>query len=436
MKRVLPEELLSRSGPLVRWFRIIWLPLALLAVAPLLVTELGHISIGNLVAYVIGDVVYFSHGAFGLAHGHLPYSSHFMTYPDQNLRYLYPPLTLLIALPPVLAGSNYVTAFSLEVLLFVLGGAWLLGVASRRLGGSVPLGLLAVVPLLAAGPVLLTRLDAIQGLMVAAAALSLMDRRRVLAVVLVSLAVLIKETAVLAAVPVGLWCLFPDTEHPRPLGRRVGDLSLGLLPALTIFAAFAVWSRGGEIVSALSSVHRGLEVESLAASLAIVFSHLWPVHGYLGHLASWQLSGADVGFLASFTTALGAAAVIAGSVLFARRQHNPATAIAFSVAAGLCATPVLSPQYILDLLPVLAVAACFEFPARRAAELLLLGLIMALLTQAIFPYFFVSLIRMQPLGLALILSRNAMLLVLGALLAPQLHRTRRRTEPAPGASTT
>ncbi len=432
MNRVVLEELVPRSSPLVRWFRIIWIPLALLAVVPLLVTEVGHISIGNLVAYVIGDVLYFSHGAFGLAQGHVPYSVHFMTYPDQNLRYLYPPLTLLISLPAVLAGSNYATAFSVEVLLLVAVGAWLLGAAGRRLGSSFPVGLAAMVLLLATGPILLTRLDAVQGFMVAGAALALMGRRRVVAVLLVSLAVLIKETAILAAVPVTLWCLFPDPQRPSPPGKRMGQVGLGLLPAFIIFAVFALWSRGGEIVSALSSVHRGLEIESLAASLAIAFSHLWPVHGYLGHLASWQVSGSDVGILASLTTIAGAGAVIVGSVVFARLHEAPVTAIAFSVAAGLCATPVLSPQYLLQLLPVLALSACMEVPARRATQLLVLGLVVALLTQAIFPYFFVSLIRFHPLGLALILSRNAILVVLVALLAPRLLRTHRKEALASG----
>lgn len=243
MKRVPYEELISGSSSLARWFRIVGLPLAILGAGPLAATEVRHFASSNLVTSAVADVVYFSHGAFGLAHGHVPYSIHFMTYPDQNLRYLYPPLTLLISLPPVLAGSNYATAFSVEVLLLVAVGAWLLGAAGRRWGSPFPVGLAALVLLLATGPVLLTRLDAIQGLMVAGAALALMGRRRVIAVLLVSLAVLIKETAVLAAVPVALWCLFPDPEA-QPSGKEDGPGRFGTATRLPHLRGFRVVVQG------------------------------------------------------------------------------------------------------------------------------------------------------------------------------------------------
>ena len=353
---------LTSSSPVVRWLRRLWAPLVALAWVPLLLTEAGLFTIHDLVGSSILDVIYLSHGAFGLAQGHVPYLPGFMTYPYQHLPFLYPPLTLLLMLPPVLAGSLYAVAFSIEILVLVLLGSMVLGTAVRRAGIKSPVGLVTAVLLLAAGPVLLTRVDAIQGLLVAGSALALMRRRNVWAVALVALAVLIKETAVLAAVPVGLWCLLPDPGRSVSLRRRLEELGLGVLPAFLIFAAFAVWSRGGEVTSALTSIHRGLEIESVPASVAILLGHFFPVRPYFGHLASSELTTPLAGLLASLFIAAGAVAIIAGSILFARQHRCPATAIAFCVVVGLCATPVLSPQYLLDLLPVLAVAACLEAP--------------------------------------------------------------------------
>ncbi|HUY54651.1 MAG TPA: hypothetical protein VMV23_05790, partial [Candidatus Nanopelagicaceae bacterium] len=315
--------------------------------------------------------------------------------------------------------------------VLVLLGAFTLGSAVRRFVGPSSVGLVVVVLLLAAGPLLVTRVDAVQGLLVAGSALALTRRRNMWAVALVALAVLIKETAVLAAVPVGLWCLLPGSGDAGPMRRRLEEVGLGLLPALLIFAVFAVWSHGGEVASALASVERGLEIESVPASFAIVLGHFFHVTPYLGRLASWQLRTPVAGLLAGLFTAAGALVIIVASVVFARQHRRPATAISFCVAVGLCATPVLSPQYLLDLLPVLAVAACLEFSARRGAQLIVLGLLIALLTQAEYPALFASVVKLQPLGVSLLLARN-LLLVVTAILLTRPGDTVSEMDPAPG----
>jgi hypothetical protein len=419
--------LLNRTSSIVRLMQALALPLLLLAVVPLLIEELTfplpHLTLASAVA----DVVYLSHGAFGLVQGHVPYRSGFMTFPDQRITYLYPPLTLLISLPPVLAGTrHYDAAFSIEILLLGLVGATFLGWSCRRLGMPGYIGLAAAVLLLAVGPVLLTRVDAIQGLLVAGSALALMRRRNVTAVLLVSLAVLIKETAVPAALPVVLWCLFPESSQATVLWKRVGKVVAGGLPALAIFTFVLVWSRGAELTASLASVHRGLEIESVPASVAIALSRLMPVHPYLGRLASWQLATGDATVLAAVATVVGLVAVVGGAMYFVWRRCNPATAVAFCVAASLCATPVLSPQYLLLLLPVLALAAVVEFPPMMARRLILLGLAVAILTQAEFPYSFASVVTLSPTGTGLLLARNALLILLAVLLA--LH-SRKSPEP-------
>lgn len=416
---------LNRADPLVRLLRLLPVPLLVLAGLPLLLTELGLFPLHDMVGSAVPDVVYLGHAAFGLAQGHVPYRAGFMTYPDQGITFLYPPLTLLLALPPVLAGSHYYpVAFAAEVLVLVLAGSALLGGAASRSGVRAPIWLVTLVLLLAVGPVLLTRLDGVQGLLIAGSALALTRRRYRLAVASVALAVLVKETALVAAAPVLAWTLLSSGAQGRPWRQRLADVGVGILPALALAAVFAAWSGGAEVSAAFTSVHRGLEIESLAGSLAILLRPFYPAHSYIGSLASVQLAAADAGSLAATTSALGVVAVLGGAVAFARQGRHPATAVAFCVAAGLCATPVLSPQYILGLLPVLALAVCTELPRERAVPVLLLALLAALLTQAVFPYLIGQLASLSPLGVVPVVARNLVLLVLAGMLSAPLWRRR------------
>jgi len=411
-------RVLDGAHPVVRLTRILALPLLVLATGALIPTELHLASLYTAVGSAIPDVIYLSHGAFGLLQGHAPYLPGFMTYPDQGITYLYPPLTLLVTLPPTLARSYYDVGFAVEILVLSGAGSAALGLWARRMGALAPVALVMVVMLLAAGPTLLTRVDGLQGLLVAGSALALMDRRRALAVAMVALAVLVKETALLAAVPIGLWCLLPDPADPRTLSRRLGEIGMGISPALLVFLIFLVWSRGAEVTGALASVHRAMEIESIPASVAILLAHVVPVHPYLGKLASWEIRSTDAAAIALAATLLGAVLVLGSSLIFAWQHERPATAIAAAVAIGLCATPVLSPQYLLDLLPVLVVAACVEMPRAKGARLLLMGLTVALLTQAEFPYLFTSVARLAAPGLVVLLARNLVLLGIAAALLP------------------
>ncbi|MHB1502197.1 MAG: hypothetical protein ACYCYK_13870 [Candidatus Dormibacteria bacterium] len=417
---------LGSTSPVIRVMRMLLVPLIALAAARLLPTELGLLSTHSAVQSTIGDVVYFAHAAYGLVQGHTPYQPDFLTRPYQSLPYLYPPLTLLITLPPVVAESNYVVAFSVEILVTSLVGCAILGHFAKRLGASASIGVTTAVLLVAVGPVWLTRVDSIQGLLVAGSALALIGGRRSLAVALVTLACLIKETAVLAAVPVGLWCVLPAAESPVPWTLRIRESFLGLVPALVIFSAFLVWSRGGEVISSLASIHRGMEIESIPASVAIGLSPFVAVHPHFGRLAAWELGASDASALVAVATLLGSLLIAVGSTLLALAHRRPATAISFAIAVGLCATPVLSPQYLLDLLPVLVVAACVEFPKAAGARLILLGLLIAILTQADFPYLFEWVVTLQPAGIAVLLLRNGLLVVIAAIMARQVPWSRLR----------
>jgi len=399
--------------------RLLILPLTALALVPVMLTELHVFSLHDLVGSAIPDTIFLEHAAEGLVRGHLPYGADFLTKPDRQLVFVYPPLSLLLAIPPLLAGSFYSFGFAVELLVFLGLGLWLLHRACQHVGLPFPVALAAGLLLVAMGPVVVTRLDGLQGLALAGAALALRSRRMALAVALVTLAVLVKETVVVALLPVVVWAIWPRGAQTwrQGLGRRLGAVALGLTPALLVVAAFAVWSRGNVFAAASTSLHRGVEIESLPATISYLLSPIFKLTSYSGSLGSQQVSGSQVGLVAAVVAVIGVVALVWGSVHFAREGRRPATTVAFALAVGLATTPVLSPQYLLALVPVLALAAGSESGRARSWLLLAACLAMALLTQAEFPYLFGSVAKLDPVGTTIVALRNLLLIVITLSLA-------------------
>ena len=353
---------MHKDSTVARAVRLLIAPLAALALLPVLLTELHVFSLHDLVGSAIPDTIYLEHAAEGLVRGHMPYGPDFLTKPDRPLVFVYPPLTLVLSIPPLLAGTHYSFGFAVELLLFLVLGLWLLYRACQRLGIAFPVALAAGLLLIAMGPVVGTRLDGLQGRALAGAALALRSRRMALAVALVTLAVLVKEPVAVAVLPVVVWAIWPrDGQTWRQgLGQRLGAVALGLVPAAVLVLAFAVWSRGNVFSAASTSLHRGVEIESIPATISYLLSPIFKLTSYGGSLGSQQVSGSQVALVAALVAVIGVAALIWGSLHFAREGRRPATALAFAIAVGLATTPVLSPQYLLALVPVLALAALLD----------------------------------------------------------------------------
>jgi hypothetical protein len=190
-----------------------------------------------------------------------------------------------------------------------------------------------------------------------------------------------------------------------------------LTPAVVVVLAFAAWSRGNVFAAASTSLHRGVEIESIPATISYLLSPIFKLTSYSGGLGSQQVSGSQVGWVAAVVAGIGVVALVWGSVHFAREGTRPATAVAFAVAVGLATTPVLSPQYLLALLPVVVLAAGSESGRARGWLLLAACLAMALLTQAEFPYLFGSVAKLDPVGTTIVALRNLLLIVITVGLA-------------------
>ncbi|HUY24693.1 MAG TPA: hypothetical protein VMV09_05235 [Candidatus Saccharimonadales bacterium] len=405
--------------------------LLLVLAIPVLAFAIGGVPHLGRVGLARGDVVSYQLVANLLLHGVRPYSSGF----HGLVPFIYPPGIFAFLLLPSLAGGRYLLAFAVEMLAVVLVGSSILARlarASEGVSGGVGWATLAL--LCAVGPVTLWRPDPAIGILLAAAVLAWHDRRRALAFVLIALAGLIKDYGWVAFIPMlalqlGDSQMFGSDGFYR--GLRVVRAALPALAVLIVVAAaFTIWSHGGLIHSQLQNLSRGVEIESLAAGVALTLPFGGEVTVAASRLGNQQLSGAGL-HLPLFTlvfACLGAAVLLLIAWYAYRQKIGAGAAVAATVAAAMVAAPVLSPQYFDALLPCLVIAAA-ELAYRDRGRLLCLGLLLALLTQLEFPYLWLMVLTLHPYAVAVLEVRNLFLLVLlWALLA---WRTQSPTPVAP-----
>ena len=204
-----------------------------------------------------------------------------------------------------------------------------------------------------------------------------------------------------AAVAAKLW---PVVLVPLALvwswraGRLPAALA-GLAVAALAFVPFAVLAPHGVWQSLSGQASRPLQVEGLGASLFTTFGHpqIITTHG------SQNVAGH--GAVAAVFGVLQLAALVFVWVAFARGPVTPERFIRYG-AASVCAFiafgKVLSPQFLLWLLPLVALSG------RRAPAFLLLAALG--LTHAVYPDRYDALIQLHALPIALLAARDALLL--------------------------
>jgi len=208
-----------------------------------------------------------------------------------------------------------------------------------------------------------------------------------------------------------------------------------LLAALVTALFVPFYLREGPESLAFLRYHgeRGLQLESVAASLPLVLSFFGhPVH-LVGEFGAWHLRSPLAPMLAKVSPAL--ILVLVGGVAVwvcfrGRRGDGVATADRLAVAAAplfvgavtaslalaVLASKVFSPQYLLWLLPLVPLA-----PSRR---LLPLFLAVAALTTAVFPYFYDDIAALTTHGKLLLAARNALFVAFAGATVIALRRAR------------
>ena len=342
-------------------------------------------------------------------HGELPYRDVFVEYP---------PGAFAAFMPATAFGASHYNA-TFKTLMALCGAATILlaalvlveaGTSRRRL--YVAVGLLALAPA-ALGPISLNTYDAWPALLTVLALWLLLRERDLLAFGALGLAVSAKVYP-LALVPLAAIYVW------RRAGPRRTALAIGAFVVVAAFVVvpFAAYDAHGVASSFRSQAERGLQVESLGASLLLLADRLGLYNATVVEttgVAGRSLSGSLPDAISTATLVLEALAVAAVWALYARaRDARARLPLAFAAAvAGLLAfTKVFSPQYLVWLVPLVAIAGSPLAIALTAVSLLL--------AQAWFFHYHALFRIAWPTWLLLV--RNALVLAIFAVLVVEFAR--------------
>jgi uncharacterized membrane protein len=267
----------------------------------------------------------------------------------------------------------------------------------------------ALAPVLA-GSLILSRYDLWPSLLLVAAIAALLADRHAPGWALLGAAVAAKLWPVVV-VPVALtWTL----RRGRP-----GAVLAGVAVVVAVFGPFAIVAPHGLWESMRGQASRPLQLESLGAAFLTTFGH----PGVVSSHGSQNVVGHDA--LGSALSALAAASLAAIWAGFARGEASVERLVRFS-AAAVCAfvafDKVLSPQYLLWLIPLVPLV-------RGGRGLLATGVLTAacVLTQVWFPWRYFDYVDTFHLA-GVVLARDLLLVALLAVLAmPRLPRARSRS---------
>jgi hypothetical protein len=356
-------------------------------------------------AYPGDTSVYAGYGRALVDHGRVPYRDFYDEYP--------PGAEPVFALPALIWDAHYVLVFKLWMTLCAVGftgcAAWIL----RRLGLS-PLRLAPIVlaPVLL-GPVFLNRYDPLPALLCSLALVAHLRSRERTTGALLGVATAVK--------------IYPLVVLPV-VARRVRSLRSGGAVAFVVSVGvlvlpFFVLAPGGVGYSFYTQLKRHLQIESLGASVLLAGSKLGIHHvvWIRGKPGSIDLGGRLPDLVGGLSSVLSLALVLLVARAYWQGRDDDrrlVTAWAAAITAFTVFGKVLSPQYLVWLVPLVPLAA-----GRRglyAAGTLLLALA---LTQPEYLWQKYGL-RNQNWSVWLLLARNGLLVATFWFLYTQLSRCR------------
>ncbi len=322
----------------------------------------------------------------------------------------YPPGALPVFVAPTYLGG-YTETFGWLMAAFGVACVVLVAIAGAPAWG---VAFVAISPLLV-GAHVFSRYDLWPAALVAAALAALLRDRHRLGWAALGAAVAAKLFPLVLVPLAAVWTRRRrgDRELARAAGSGAVVLAAFVVPFLVV-APRGLWS------SAWGQLSRPLQIESLAASALTTLGS--PVvessHG------SQNL--VDQGALASLSSLIAAATIVALWVVFARGPAEPERLVRFA-AACVCAFvafgKVLSPQYLIWLVPLVALV----HGRRGVAAMILLGAALVA-TQLWFPDDYWSYVGAFDLAWVVLL-RN--LLLVGLLLVLAVDRPGRPVSPVP-----
>jgi uncharacterized membrane protein len=346
-----------------------------------------------------------------MAHGLVPYRDFFIEFPPGALV----PLVL-----PALPGSHYVVWFKIFAALCGAGTIVCLAVILTRLrvtdrSAYLALGVAAVAPA-ALGAITLNSFDYWPALLITASVAALVADRPKTGFALLGIATAAK------LFPAGLLAvalLFVLRRRGRGSARSA--LAAYLTAVAVAFLPFVILGPGGVRFSLRTQFGRGLQLESLGASILTAVHHLGAYEArYTPNLAYAQFAGSLASAIATVSTVVMLAAIVLVAWLYGRTaggNDDFVNAAAATVVAIVAFAKVLSPQYLLWMVALVAAASV----AQKAVIPLLLCILG--LTQVWVPGRFRQLQDLDWVTWVL-LARNLLLVGLFVSLAMHLHARR------------
>jgi uncharacterized membrane protein len=348
--------------------------------------------------------------------GEIPYRDFFIEYPPGSLPAFIPPALLSAS------RAGFIDLFSLEMALTLAVTLLLTTLGARRLRGSrawiLPAMTFTVAALLLY-PVAVTRYDALVALTLGLAVFfaALGGRFILLAYASLGLGAAAKLVPALATLPLAL------TRRAAVRGYVVFLAVVALF-----FVPFALLGGRGFLQSFAYQAERGLQVESLAASVSI---SLRSADGVVFEHGAFEVRG--VGLATSLSPLLTLVFLaITGLVIYGehrrfgrlRVEAFPRHAAAL-ILAFMLGSKVLSPQYVIWLLPLVPLSA------GGAMGIVVCAVFLAacLTTTLVFPIHYGDLLSFRSPGPELLLARNLLLVVLWVTLLTLPMVTREKTSP-------
>ncbi len=401
----------------------LWAPLCLLGTYLYLDLMQRFSELAPRLGVASHDVAIYRRAGEAILAGRVPYRD----FPIE-----YPPGSLPIFVPPALFSSSregYANLFASEMALVLVAALLLTACAARSLGRPWPVLLAAV---FAAGaillyPVAVTRYDAVVALTLATAvalasspALGRNGAAGTAAYVAryatLGFGAVTKLVPALVTLPLALLA----AGEARTLGSVIRSAAWGFATFFVVVAIFllpALLLGGGGFVESFSyHADRGLQLESLGSSVLLKLGYVEEV---LSEFGAYDVQGRGVNLLSSMSLPVtGVLLVLTAAVAY--REHReggfgsdqlPRFAAAF-VLAFLIGSKVLSPQYVIWLLPLVPLSAGGVWGLGVSAVFLAV----CWMTTQIFPFHYLEISAGRSPGTDILLGRNILLLVLWGLM--------------------
>lgn len=363
----------------------------------------------------MGDTPLYQRYGENVRDGLIPYADFYLEYP--------PAAVPVFTAPTVGAAASYTR--NSKILQLLLGAMCLVlivlatATVARRPRDLYVAGLLFAVTPILLGRITFARFDFWPAVLALAAVLLAVRGRDRLGSATLAVATAAK------VYPIVLLPIFV-LRAARSGGRRAALESSAVftLVLAAILVPLALVGAGGLWFSLTSQLRRPLQIESLGGSLMLTLGELglYEPRVILSY-SSHNLAGPGPAVLAFVISVVGLVALCLIWVWFSRSPRDAAsllTAAAAAVAVFVASGRVLSPQYLIWLVPLVPLAR-----GRRGLSAALLLLLACAFTQIWAQGRYGDLVRLEPISWA-VLARNVTLVLVAALLILALAGFARR----------